>query len=86
MAKKKQPEQVDDPFGKSLEDAIRANQGFLEALKIEAANEAKEFAEGTGAMPKPERLLMIRQLELQLEADKMYAQARQMTRRRTSDG
>jgi hypothetical protein len=76
-------QQHDDPFGKQLEDAIRANEALLAGLKYELGQKTLEAQQGRGEMPSAFEVLQVKKLETVIDNDKQFAQARAMTRKRT---
>jgi hypothetical protein len=70
-----------DAFGKDLAESIRANEALLRGLRYEAGQKMLQAQDGVSEPPSPFELAAIKKLEQQLENDKLYAQARTMTRR-----
>jgi hypothetical protein len=74
----------DDPFGRELEESIRANKALLEGLRYEYGQRMQEAVQGGGEMPSALELAQIKKLEREVHNDEVFAQARKMTRRRSA--
>lgn len=74
-------EHDDDPVGKQLDDQIRANEALLQGLKYVYGQRLLEAQSGGADPPPISDLLAIRRIESQLQNDKTFREARQMTRR-----
>jgi hypothetical protein len=78
-----EPQPVDgDPFGKELEESIRSNAALLQGLQYQYGQKMLESQQGSGDPPSPFELAALKKLELQIQNDKVFAQARALTRRR----
>ena len=74
---------VEDQVGKDLLDEIRANAALLSGLKFQFGQQLL-LAQNEGGDPPPAfELTTIKKLEGSLSSDRMYEQARAMTRKRT---
>lgn len=83
MARKRTPPVEPDAFGQALEESIKTTEALLAGLRYELGQKVLEVEQGGGEMPTPFEVAAVKKLEIQLEADKMYLQARAMTRRRS---
>ena len=73
----------DDPFGAELENAIKANEALLKGVQYEAGQRMLEAQQGSGDPPSPFELAAMKKLETSVQADKMFVQARAISRRRS---
>lgn len=70
-----------DPFGLELAKSIRANEAILNGLKYDIAQRLLDAQQGGGEYPSPHDQLAVKKLEGQILNDKLFAEARRLTRR-----
>lgn len=85
MADEQQPEDEfgDDEAGRELAASIRTNEALLKGLQYEYGQRMLRAQEGDDEYPTPMELEQLKKLERQIQNDKVFAQARRMTRRRS---
>jgi hypothetical protein len=71
-----------DELAKELAEQIASNEALLRGLKYEYGQQLLEAQQGGGDAPQPLLLVQIKQLELTLQNDRMFLEARELTRRK----
>lgn len=89
MAKKRQPEPeatVEDPYGAELIASIAANEALFKALQHEFAQQMVRSQSGEDDPPSATDLAALKKLEREIQNDKLFAEARRLTRRGRANG
>jgi hypothetical protein len=71
-----------DQFAKELAEQIAGNEALLKGLKYEYGQKLLDAQQKGGDLPDPKALAEIKQLELTLQNDRMFLDARALTRRK----
>lgn len=77
---------ADDVFGDDIDGQIAANDALLKGLKYEYGQALLAAQNGEAAPPSPQDLVAIKKVEAQIANDRMFAQARRLTRHRSQGG
>lgn len=84
MAEERQPEAPpEDKFGADLDASIKTNEALLKGLQYEYGQRMLRAQQGGGDPPSPLDLVTLKKLEREIENDKVFAEARKLSRRRS---
>lgn len=76
------PEPPEDKIADELADKIKADEAMLRGLTYAYGQEMLNAQEHGGEYPAPEKLESINRLKLQLQSDRQYLEARELTLRK----
>lgn len=79
---REQPQEPADPVGDDLGANIRANTSLLNALRYDYGQRVLHAQENDGEMPNAFELAALTKLEGQVANDRLFAEARELTRRK----
>lgn len=72
----------EDKITEELADKIKADEAYLRGLTYAFGQEMLNAQEHGGDYPAPEKLESINRLKLQLQSDRQYLAARELTRKK----